>query len=147
MGVGVMLMSETYQPESPIHTVISFDEATRVGTVLDRSGYHQPHGNRHTARRCGCELTTSRGAYRDVEVDMGTVTLHYYHQSLVAAWSQDTIMVRDAGYQTATTKRRINSRLPTGYRVIQRDCDWYVETPDGRIDWTGRLVVRDREDR
>jgi hypothetical protein len=71
-------------------------------------------------------------------------TLHYYHQSAVVVESADGDRLRldSHGYQTATTKERINRHTPAGYRVVQRDYEWHVETLDGeRIDFADGMII------
>lgn len=112
-----------------------FEKAKEKGEVLRKAGYHQPGIERHT-RSCGCSLTTEKGAYRDVSVEMpdGTVA-HYYHQSPVVVVSEDGRRARvdSCGWKTSTTKERITSHLPPGWRVRQEDFEWYVITPDGEV--------------
>jgi len=119
--------------------VADADDAERV----DRGGYHQPQ-NAHFSARCGCELVTDKGAYRDesYRLDDGTL-VHYYHQSPVVIEAPNgDVSVSPHGYRTTTTKERINRHTPRGYRVIQRDFEWYVETPDdGRIEFRDGMVL------
>jgi hypothetical protein len=108
----------------------SFDTATSAGEVLEKDGYHQPGSRRKN--QCGCSLTTDKGAYRDVTVEMPDGrTVHFYHQSPVAVEWRGAVRVDSCGYQTTTTKERINRHLPAGYSVIQRDFTWYLTKPDG----------------
>lgn len=50
-------------------------------------------------------------------------------------------VLRDAGWQTATTKERLNGVLEAiapGYRIRQKDHVWYIVDPDGiESHWTG----------
>lgn len=41
------------------------------------------------------------------------------------------IIIGDGGYQSSTTKDRLNRYTPSNYRVVQRDYEWYLEKPDG----------------
>ena len=122
-----------------------YEHARSKGTVTHEDGYHQPRdGSRHRPG-CGCSLDTDKGAYRDVNVTMPDGrTIHYYHQSAVVVRSADGHRLRldSHGYQTSTTKERITRHLPVGYRVVQRDYEWYVETPDGeRIEFEDGMVI------
>lgn len=108
--------------------VPSFGDATERGEIVEKSGYHQPGRGRVY---CGCDLTTRKGAYRDVTVRVDGVTVHYYHQSPVVVTDGETWRIDNHGYKTATTKERICRYLPAGYSVIQRDFEWFVTTPDG----------------
>lgn len=111
-------------------TAPAFGSATESGTVTEKDGYHQP-GGRH-GPRCGCELTTRNGAYRDTTVQMPDGrTVHFYHQSPVVVRDGATYRLDSHGYRTMTTKERINRHLPRGWKVIQRDFEWFLTTPDG----------------
>jgi len=121
--------------------VPSFGTATSEGTVTDKSGYHQPGGRRRGVRGCGCTRTTDKGAYRDVTVDYGGATVHFYHQSAVVVKRGRTIRLDSHGYRTSTTKERINRHLPGGYRLYQEDYDWYLSTPDGDREFTDGMTI------
>lgn len=103
-----------------------FHTAIETGEIIAKSGYHQPGGSRLTAH-CGCDLTTAKGAYRDVSVKMpdGRI-IHYYHQSPIVVEGPDGRYRLDShGYRdSSTTKERINRHAPA--TVFQRDFTWYV---------------------
>lgn len=124
-------------------TIPRFNQAIERGEVVDRSGYHQPGESFH-GRGCGCSLTTSKGAYRDVSVELpdGRV-VHFYHQSPVVVESSDgtELHVSSCGYKTATTKERINRHLPRDYYVRQVDYEWILETPNGEEPWSDGTVI------
>lgn len=120
------------------------------GEITHQSGYHQPP--RTQDRRlppgnqpCGCDLETTKGAYRDTVIQWsdGTTT-HYYHQTPIVEYSPDgeTIRYNGHGYLTGpnggigTTSGRISTALPTGYRLRREDWQWYLETPNGRREIT-----------
>lgn len=127
-----------------------FSDATERGEVVHESGYHQPQNSFHTYR-CGCDLTTAKGAYRDVTVEMPDgITAHYYHQSAVVVTDGDRYRLDSHGYKerrgdsnpSSTTRERINRYLPSRYNVIQRDFEWYVKTPDGEcIEFEDGMVI------
>ena len=53
------------------------------------------------------------------------VKLHGIHIATVG----DTLQISDAGWQTVTTKSRLNAlcyEFATGFSVIQRNWDWFV---------------------
>jgi len=107
-------------------------DAKERGEVLEKSGYHQPKSGRRRPRfRCGCRLTTEKGAYRDVRVKLpdGRV-VHYYHQTAVVVARPDGgYRLRTDGYRTATTKKRINEHTPDSVTVYQEDYEWFLDTP------------------
>ena len=56
---------------------------------------------------------------------------------------QRRIVITDAGWQTVTTKERLNGLLSAfapGYGLFQKDFAWYLDTPNGTVDWNGRAV-------
>lgn len=121
-----------------------FGTAVEDGEVTNRDGYHQPQNRHPRQRSCGCELTTEKGAYRDVTVELpdGRVA-HFYHQTPVVVEEKNGIFrLNSSGYRTSTTKERINRYLPAGYRLIQRDFDWLVVGPDGEreVFWDGMEI-------
>jgi len=124
-----------------------FKDGVAEGSVLEKSGYHQPGGRGRNAPRCGCSKTTEKGAYRDVTVELpdGSI-VHYYHQSPVVVRDGQQYRLDNHGYKTSTTKERINRHIPSGYSVVQRDFTWYVETPDGdRLEFENGMVLDTRE--
>jgi hypothetical protein len=81
---------------------------------------------------------------RDFGADPDGRTLYYYHQSAVVVESADGERLRldSHGYQTSTTKERINRHTPGGYHVVQRDYAWYLKTPDGeRVEFIDGMVI------
>lgn len=122
---------------------IGYDDAREDGECTHRDGWHRPgrfkDGSRfHRPPRCGCELVTEKGAYRDEAWEVDGATVHYYHQSPVVVEIDGRYRLDNCGYQTSTTKERINRYLPSGYRVVQRDYDWYLETWDPSEDFRDR---------
>ena len=115
-----------------------FDEATEAGEITNRDGYHQPRSGGRNAPRCGCSLTTDKGAYRDVTVEWGDVTIHFYHQSAVVVTDGRHYRLDSHGYKTATTKERINRYLPSGFKLVQRDYEWYLKCWDPAADYDDR---------
>lgn len=125
-----------------------FADAIEAGSVVESSGWHNPHElHNPNADPCGCEPTTrsGRGAYRDVveELADGTV-VHYYHQSPVVAIAADSARRRISacGWETASTKERINRYLLGSWSLRQRDGSWRITTPDGdEVTYSGPAMV------
>ena len=128
------------EPDDPIPAP-EYDDAREAGEVVHQGGYHQPQ-NAHFSARCGCELDTAKGAYRDVVIEVPTLgdneplVAHYYHQSPVVVELDGVYRLSNYGYQTRTTKERINDHTPLGVKVVQEDYDWYVKLydPDAPFD-------------
>lgn len=119
-----------------------FTEAVETGEVINRGSYHQPQRSGYWPH-CGCKNTTSKGAYRDVSVKMPDGrTIHYYHQSPVVVEKDGKYRLDSCGWDTSTTKERINRYIPRGYRVFQRDFEWFVKTPeDEKTDFEDGMVI------
>ena len=101
-----------------------FNTAKEKGKVLNKESYHQ-------CRNCNCRLTTKKGAYRDVSIELEGNKYHFYHQNLVVKELKDKFVISSCGFKTKTTKERINRYIPKGYKVIQKDFKWYLIYPDG----------------
>lgn len=119
--------------------LISFEKATQEGEIINKEGYHKPNGSPYLAP-CGCKKTTPKGAYRDVSVEMDNGTIvHFYHQTPVVVKQNGKYKLNNGGYKTSTTKERINRYLPSGFKLIQRDFEWYLES------WNSDTDYKDRE--
>ncbi len=74
-----------------------------------------------------------------------------YHRTIIVKWTPDKTVFYDGGWQTYTTKQRINEFLPAGYRLSSERYAWKLHTAaDGTIDWhsgvtfkadTGRVLI------
>lgn len=53
-----------------------------------------------------------------------------YHWTNVVAFNRDTITLNTGGFETNTTKTRMNqtsNQFDLGFRVYQKNFDWFVE--------------------
>lgn len=53
-----------------------------------------------------------------------------YHQTVVVKFNSEEIILNSGGYQTYTTKHRMNQAAATfdlNYQVYQKDYEWFVE--------------------
>ena len=53
------------------------------------------------------------------------------HATDIVKVSAGMIEFNTDGYNTATTKERMNRAMPNGYSLIQRNYQWYVQYPGG----------------
>lgn len=70
----------------------------------------------------------------DKKGNLGTA-VRYYSTVIVKVFN-DRIELNSGGWRTATTKTRMNqaaSQFGLDFIVTQRNFDWYVTTPDGKI--------------
>lgn len=80
-------------------------------------------GNRDS-RKVGVATVVSRR-------DDGSIALRYHSTDVVTARPDGTVTLRSGGWRTVTTKKRINSVLPAGFRLWQERFEWHVTTPSG----------------
>lgn len=118
-----------------------FTDAKEIGEIVNKDGYHQP-GGRPPGYSCNCTLTTEKGAYRDISIRLEDTTVHYYHQNPIVVQSGDVYRLSSCGWQTSTTKERINRYLPTGYRVYQDDFTWYLDTPEETLEFRDGMEIK-----
>lgn len=108
--------------------------------ITEREGHHSPNSQGY-GRNCGCEEETRGGyAYRD-KVAESTETgtewdkIRFYHQAQVVKKNADLIEVDTHGHGlNPTTRERINRELPRGFKVVQRDYEVKLDTPEGLIE-------------
>lgn len=118
---------------------VSYHEARQNGELIHKESYHQPDKSR-LGPFCGCKLTTKKGAYRDETYKMPNgLTVHFYHQSPIVIESETQIRLDNCGYQTMTTKERINRYCP--FRVFQENFKWYVNYKGETIPFENGMVL------
>lgn len=54
------------------------------------------------------------------------VAIKLHHTDIVIFCTDGRILLNSGGYQSKTTKDRMNAALPQHYRVFQKDYAWYV---------------------
>lgn len=60
------------------------------------------------------------------------------HRTEILRFSEEvagylTITIDTGGYETTTTKQRINALLPSGYGIYAKKYRWFLSTPDGDV--------------
>ena len=71
---------------------------------------------------------------------LNDVRFVYLHGNLIATVTRDDITVEDAGWESNTTKSRLNALLDgftDGMGIHQKDWTWYLTGPDGDVAWEG----------
>jgi len=66
--------------------------------------------------------------------DSGTHVV--YHNTAVVTFTPLTVTLRNGGWQTVTTKLRMNQtarQFDLNYHVYQQDYQWFVDTPNGTV--------------
>lgn len=73
------------------------------------------------------------GTHQTVIATFDGFTQVVYHSTPVVKFSASTIVLDSGGWQSATSKTRMNqaaNQFGLGYNVFQKDWDWFVE-----LDW------------
>jgi len=63
----------------------------------------------------------------------GNVT---YHHTTIVSWDSDNITLKSGGYNTVTTKRKMNQaaqQFHLGFQVWQENFEWFVKLPSGKV--------------
>lgn len=71
-------------------------------------------------------------------VNKDGVSFVFLHGNLIAEIGDTFVKLHDGGWQSNTTKSRLNAILTehgTGERVFQKNWQWFVSTADGILDF------------
>ena len=77
----------------------------------------------------------------------GNYTVIQLHDTDIVQFNDDAIILDTGGWDTATTKRRMNQASEVfnlGYHVYQKNKKWYVNYKDETIIFSGNLIILDR---
>ena len=73
------------------------------------------------------------------------------HRTAIAVYDHNTqaLKLNTGGWQSVTTKSRLNailSELKCGFRVFQKQFDWYLQTNNQTVDfWDGMILSHNLE--
>lgn len=70
-----------------------------------------------------------------------TIVVKLHGHVVVKYKSTGDTFVSSAGYESKTTKDRINRYTPSAFNVRQRDGVWYANTPDGEVRFQDEMRV------
>jgi len=98
------------------------------------NGYRFNQGNT-TVSGSGCGATGIRDWYLML------------HNNLIAKKEvqTNTLTISDCGWQTVTTKERLNgvlSRLTFGWGLFQKKGEWFLTNGEETVQWTGSATFR-----
>ncbi len=77
------------------------------------------------------KLSTYKTAWAEDGFGVGSVI---YTDTAIVSWDNDAITLRSGGWESVTTKRKMNQashQFGLGYSVYQRNYTWFVDMPDG----------------
>ena len=67
-----------------------------------------------------------------------------YHQTDIVTFDKHKIELRSGGWETATTKTRMNqtsNQFGLGYQVFQKDYKWFVDFNEQTIDFSDDMIL------
>lgn len=71
-----------------------------------------------------------------------SISVHLHGHRIVNVHEDGSVMIRSAGYQTTTTKQRLNQFIPNRFTVYQDKRVWYVLVHHNVILSSGTLSVK-----
>ena len=84
------------------------------------------------------------GTHRTNIVMLQGLTSVVYHSTAVVQFDSDKIILNSGGWETATTKSRMNQashQYGLGFEVYQVDFTWYVDYKGETIPFTDGLIL------
>jgi hypothetical protein len=77
-------------------------------------------------------------------INIEGVSFVYLYSNLIAMVADTWLELFDAGYQTHTTKSRLNAILSAhgnGEYVYQKNFNWFVSTSNGEVPFSGNIKL------
>jgi uncharacterized protein YpmS len=77
-------------------------------------------------------------------INIDGVSFVYLYSNLIAMVADTWLELFDAGYQTTTTKSRLNAILQAhgnGEYVYQKNFNWFVSTSNGEVPFNGNIKL------
>jgi hypothetical protein len=118
--------------------------ADNAGAKMKRSihSYFSAQTAYHDAHRGRGKGKIGNNTYIVTNVDGGGGYSIVLHRTPIVTYHPDgRITLRSGGFQTVTTKARMNEVLPGDIRVYQERHDWFVNTPYGTIPFYDGMVI------
>ena len=85
------------------------------------------------------------GSHKTSVIMEDNVLLITYHSTIVVKVSDDELILNSGGYQTSTTKRRMNQaslQYNLGFSVYQSDFCWYVAYNGDIIPFEDNMILK-----
>jgi hypothetical protein len=80
--------------------------------------------------------TDKLSTYCTTVATAGDLTCITYHSTQIVAFDRHNVTLRTGGYDTATTRRKMNQasrQFGLGYKVYCKDFGSFVELPGGKV--------------
>lgn len=88
-------------------------------------------------------LTEFKGVGTSLRTENG-VTIGRYHNTDVIKWDDKTVTLNSGGFETRTTKKRLNAashQFGLNFSVYQKKHVWYVVLPNGNtVDFVDNMT-------
>lgn len=85
-------------------------------------------------------ITRQRKGFSSFIDSNGSVNFKLYNTIILSV--KDKVMTfNTGGFKTRHTKNCLNDVIPSGFRVFQKDFDWFVDGPTGTIEFVDGLKV------
>jgi hypothetical protein len=112
-----------------------------MGFLMGREGFHpmrkiETQMNQAIQNEIDWQKDNTKVVYEE------GVSLVYLYNNLIAMVGDTWLELFDAGYQTSTTKSRLNAILSAhgnGERIYQKNHQWFLSTTDGDIEFDGNV--------
>jgi hypothetical protein len=69
-----------------------------------------------------------------------------YHSTVIVEWTDQKIILRSGGWETVTTKRKMNQaarQFLLGFTVFQKDFVWFVTLPNGQtVEFADGMTIK-----
>jgi hypothetical protein len=92
------------------------------------------------------QINKVSGIATTIRTENGT-TFIQYHYTNVVAFNAKTIALNTGGWETATTKNRMNqasNQFELGYRVFAKKSRWFVEFKGQTLEFSGNEIILNR---
>ena len=73
-----------------------------------------------------------------------TIQVRLYGNRIIIFYPQGYMKLYDGGYQSSTTKDRLNRYTPSDFNIVQRDFTWYAKRGSKKKEFTSGLKVNTR---
>jgi len=98
-------------------------------------------------RQMNDAITNERDWHKDNTsvVNIDGVSEVRLHNNLIARVGDTWLEIFDGGWQTVTTKSRLNAILRVhgaGEHVFQKDWHWFVSTSEGTVDFVSGMILQ-----
>lgn len=87
---------------------------------------------------------TKLSNYRTTISEQNGLMTVVYVSTPIVQWNSNKIILNNGGYQTVTTKRKMNqaaSQFDLPYQVYQKNYQWFVSTEKGDFPFNNKLSI------